>query len=155
MQASQHCPSRASGSALQQTPQSPGASLGPGRWQHPDVPALASPNGTEDSTNTLIFHAQPKPGLALLLKDEAGMSGTADNGLLPARTWLEAVQQLFPKTWESTLGWVQGEHAALRANAVVARKRAAGGNSIQRMGTTHSCGGNKIILVDQLRYSRR
>lgn len=115
------------------------------------MPALASPNGTEDSTKILIFHAQPKLGLALLLKDEAGVSGTADDGLLPACAQLEAVQQLFPKTWESTLGWVQGERTALRANAVVACRGAAGGNS--RIGITHSCGGNKIILADQHQYS--
>lgn len=69
---------------------------------------------------------------------EGGMSGTADYGLFPVCAWLEAAQQLSPKSWECTLGWVQGEHAALRASTVVACRTAAAGNSAQSMGTTHS-----------------
>lgn len=93
----------------------------------------------------MIFHTQTKPGLAVLLKDETGVSGTADNGLFPAYACLENVLQVISKCWESKLGCIQSEHAALRANTVVAHRRAAGGFSAQEMGTTHLCEGNKII----------
>lgn len=100
----------------------------------------------------VIFHTQTKPGLAVLLKDETGISGTADNGLFPACACLENVLQLISECWESKLGCVQSEHAALRANTVVAHRRAAGGFSAQRMGTTPLCEGNRTIWADQLWY---